>query len=246
MAHRILALWAAPRSISTAFERMMMARGDHVVEHEPFSAHYYLGPERTSRRFSDRAPEPWHHRDQIRSSIEQRARRSPIFFKDMAYHVHGFADRSFLGRFVNTFIVRDPAEALPSLFHMWPDFTDEEAGYEALWHLFEQARDLTDQTPAVIDSKDLVHDPTATVRAYCDTVGLRFMPESMEWEAASPPEWKTWDSWHADAKKSTGFSRPAKKERYAAIADEPRLTEAHTACQPYYRRLFEARLRIPV
>ena len=32
-----LALWSAPRSRSTAFERMMRARGDFTVLHEPFS-----------------------------------------------------------------------------------------------------------------------------------------------------------------------------------------------------------------
>ena len=33
----VLALWSAPRCRSTAFERMMMERGDRVVVHEPFS-----------------------------------------------------------------------------------------------------------------------------------------------------------------------------------------------------------------
>ena len=33
----ILVLWAAPRSRSTAFFRMMAERGDHTVLHEPFS-----------------------------------------------------------------------------------------------------------------------------------------------------------------------------------------------------------------
>jgi hypothetical protein len=33
----LLALWSAPRSRSTAFERMMMERGDFRVVHEPFS-----------------------------------------------------------------------------------------------------------------------------------------------------------------------------------------------------------------
>ncbi len=54
MVNRIIALWAAPRSVSTAFERMMMERGDHAVVHEPFSAHYYLSSARTSDRFRDR------------------------------------------------------------------------------------------------------------------------------------------------------------------------------------------------
>lgn len=40
--HAIYALWIHPRAISTALERVMMARGDLKILHEPFS--YFLGP----------------------------------------------------------------------------------------------------------------------------------------------------------------------------------------------------------
>ncbi len=241
--NRILALWSAPRSVSTAFERMMMARGDHEVIHEPFSAHYYLSEERSSARFPD-APDPRHRHDEILETITARARHRPVFVKDMAYHIRGVADRLFAARFVNTFIIRDPAEALPSLFHMWPDFTGEEAGYEAVRHLFELACGLGKQPPAVIDAADLLRAPESTVRAYCDAVDIPFLPEAMAWQATSPPQWKMWDAWHADAKASTSFRAPAKK-RYRSVTDEPRLAEAHAACLPHYRRLRAARIRVP-
>lgn len=38
----IIALWTHPRSISTAFERVMMERGDFKILHEPFSYLYYV------------------------------------------------------------------------------------------------------------------------------------------------------------------------------------------------------------
>ena len=38
----IVALWTYPRTISTAFERVMMERGDFEVLHEPFSYLYYV------------------------------------------------------------------------------------------------------------------------------------------------------------------------------------------------------------
>lgn len=240
----ILALWSAPRSVSTAFERMIMARRDHAVVHEPFSAHYYLSAGRTSDRFRDRQPEPRHHQTEILARVVERARRGPVFFKDMAYHVRRFADSAFLSRFVNTFIIRDPAEALPSLFHVWPDFTDEEAGYAALGHLFELVVEARGKAPAVIDSGDLLRDPEATVRAYCRATGLPFLPEAMTWEAGSPPEWEMWDAWHADAKASTTFQKPSKKP-YLSIEDDPRLAEVYAACRPHYRRLREARIRVP-
>ena len=41
--HRILALWAVPRSTSTAFEWMMRMRGDMTCFHEPFGEAWYQG-----------------------------------------------------------------------------------------------------------------------------------------------------------------------------------------------------------
>ncbi|MCP4301768.1 MAG: sulfotransferase family protein, partial [Gammaproteobacteria bacterium] len=41
--HKILALWATPRSTSTAFEWMMRMRGDMTCFHEPFGEAWYQG-----------------------------------------------------------------------------------------------------------------------------------------------------------------------------------------------------------
>ena len=82
---------------------MMMARGDHAVFHEPFSAHYYFSAERSSEPYPDRRPEPRHHQAKVLASTTAEARRRPVFFKDMAYHVRGFAGRRFMARFVNQY-----------------------------------------------------------------------------------------------------------------------------------------------
>ena len=48
-----VALWAVPRSVSTALERVFVERGDFKVFHEPFSASYYYSTERRSNRFAE-------------------------------------------------------------------------------------------------------------------------------------------------------------------------------------------------
>ena len=48
-----VALWAVPRSVSTAFERVFIERDDAEVLHEPFSQACYHGPDRRSGRFDD-------------------------------------------------------------------------------------------------------------------------------------------------------------------------------------------------
>ena len=54
--HPIIALWTHPRSISTAFERVMMERGDLKILHEPFSYLYYVdgGDATISQQYSIR------------------------------------------------------------------------------------------------------------------------------------------------------------------------------------------------
>ena len=39
-AHKIEIMMTVPRTVSTAFERSMMARGDHKVFHEPWNSEY--------------------------------------------------------------------------------------------------------------------------------------------------------------------------------------------------------------
>jgi hypothetical protein len=55
-----IALWAVPRSLSTAFERVFVERDDLEVLHEPFSASYYYSEERLSDRYSDVEPQAQH------------------------------------------------------------------------------------------------------------------------------------------------------------------------------------------
>lgn len=51
--------------------------------------------------------------------------KQPVFLKDMAYQVRPIAHQDFLSNFENTFLIRNPAKALKSLFERWPDFTLE-------------------------------------------------------------------------------------------------------------------------
>ena len=66
--------------------------------------------------------------DQIWKAAEER----PVFVKDMAYHALGVLDADLLSGFENSFLVRHPSATLRSLSRNWPDFTDEEAGWQSL------------------------------------------------------------------------------------------------------------------
>jgi hypothetical protein len=205
--NRVIALWAVPRSVSTAFERMMRARGDFEVLHEPFVAYYYYSEERANEHFSEGVePDPSHDWRAILGRIQDEAQRGQVFFKDMAYQVSRCASPEFLANFENTFLTRDPEESLRSLFRLLPEATVEETGFEQQLRLMRMAGELTGEPPVLVDAGQLRSDPVAAVERYCGQVGIEFLPDALEWQEGEPDEdWRPWRNWHREAIESTGF-----------------------------------------
>jgi sulfate adenylyltransferase len=226
-----VALWAVPRSISTAFERVFVERDDFEVLHEPFSASYYYGEDRLSDRFGDAEPRAEYNYDSVVEDIF-RPREQRVFLKDMAYHARRLVSPEFASRFVNTFIVRDPKYVLMSLYKMWPDFTLEETGYQDLHRLFKYATEAGEDV-AVVDAMTFSENPAGVLAAYCEHLEVPFTAGSLTWESGEVSEWDNWEGWHEAAESSTGIE-PAERL-------DPQLPEeleaAYEHCLPYYYEL---------
>ncbi|MDQ3863995.1 MAG: sulfotransferase family protein [Actinomycetota bacterium] len=232
-----IALWAVPRSVSTALERVFVERGDFKVFHEPFSASYYYSPERRSDRFAGTEPKEEYRYEKILKRMLE-VEEKPVYFKDMAYHVAGFMSAEFISRFTNTFIIREPTPVIASLYRFWPDFTLEEAGYEQQHRLFDLAV-KNGEDPAVVDAADLTGDPEGTIRAYCEKLDVEFMPEALSWESGEVPGWEMWTEWHEEAQESTGIkSQPLEDDMEIPAS----LQGVYEHCLPYYKELHEKRL----
>jgi hypothetical protein len=233
MSHRVILLWTVPRSVSTSFERMISARGDHIVFDEPFSRSYYYGPDRRSPRYTETMPAS--AAEDVLESIEQAALEGPVFVKDMAYHAAKLLGPELLERFDNCFLVRDPAATLRSLARRWPDFTDEEGGWG---HLDEAARitESLGQPTVVLDADLLCSNTEEVVEEWCERMGLPYDPDALTWEPGMRPEWELWGDWHASTARSTGFGE-LRSPPPPPTPDEPRLRESYQAALPVYRRL---------
>jgi hypothetical protein len=226
-----VALWAVPRSISTAFERAFVERDDFEVFHEPFGDSYYYSEERLSNRYSDVEPSAEHNYEHVLARIlEPREKR--VFVKDMAYHAKGLMGPEFVSHFVNTFIVRDPKYVLASLYKMWPDFTPEEAGYEQLYRLFRLATEAGEEV-VVVDAMTFSENPMGVLSTYCEHVGVPFRSDYLSWQPAEVPEWERWDEWHDKAQESTGIE-PAERRDPAL---PKKLQEVYERCLPVYYQL---------
>jgi len=243
---KILSLWATPRSRSTAFMWMMQNRGDFVVLHEPFGPSAYYSEDRLFQLREDFQPKPEYNYELVLENIILMSKKKQVFVKDFpCYFIH-IVDEQFLSLFQHTFLLRDPAQMLPSYFHKWPDLTFEETGYQQLDQLFETVVSFTGEIPPLIDAGDLVQDPTSTLQFYCESIGIPFMPEALTWE---PPKekikeisWCEGGTWVETVSASQGFGETINSQ-YLKVNDNERLKSLYDLCLPYYEKLYGYRLR---
>jgi hypothetical protein len=239
----IYALWTHPRSISTAFERVMIERGDLKILHEPFSYYYYVRQDGAT--IDQQYVDPEHPTDftGIKDHIRTSANNKPAFFKDMCAHCYDelVQDEVFLTQLHNTFLIRDPAKAIASYYAMNPEVTVEEIGLRQICGIFEKVAAMTGDTPIVVDADDLEEDPDGIIRAYCRQLGLPFMPDAMSWAPEHQDEWEIWKDWHMDAAQSTGIQKSM--ERFAVtIENSDHLKHMYDEMWPFYERMYRHRI----
>jgi len=245
--HKIVALWAIPRSTSTAFEWMMRQRGDLECLHEPFGEAWYQGEEPLWQRFqSGDATTPGLTLDTVWDDIQIRAAKGPVFLKDFPHYINHMWTPGFLSNFTHAFLIRDPAKTITSMHHKWPDFHEGEVGFPEQRALFDLLWALNGAPPPVIDSDDLLENPHEMTRAFCNAVDIPFLPEALTWEPGGDPSAHSWwdgGSFHGNLAKSTGLT--AQPRKYLDLADcAPRVRQVYRRMKPHYDRLHECRLTV--
>lgn len=245
MSHPIIALWSHPRSMSTAFERIMRSRGDLACLHEPFMYDYYVHRSTKVMPHFDVQPEhPVSYAD-IRALIMKKAEDGPVFFKDMSYYVmpHILDDTDFLGRITHSFLIRDPMASIVSYAKLDPDVSLDEIGLEAQW---QQAQALRARGLPVIvaQSEKVQNSPAGQMRAYWRAVGLDDKPRALQFADDVPADWQQVSGWHADVMASKSIlpwtdADIAKTEKQFAklVAKAPHFAEFHAHHAPYHAKL---------
>lgn len=94
-----------------------------------------------------------------------------------------------------------------------------------------------------MDGDELSSSPAATVAAYCDAVGIPFLPDALQWEAGSMPDWAPFSRWHEKAAASTGFVETSSEPVPDELSGRAAAYVAHHA--PFYERLRSARRSAP-
>ena len=242
--HNTLALWAVPRSTSTAFEWMMRMRGDLNCFHEPFGEAWYQGEEPLWPRVQeDSVRTPGLTLDSVWETLKQAAARGPVFTKDFPHYIINRCTDDFLDFFNHSFLIRDPAKTITSMYKHWPDFHEDEMGFTEQRQLFDKVCDKYGKAPTVIDSDDLLTNPRTMVELYCNSVGIPFIEEALSWEAGARDEVSWWDggSFHENLRNSTGLV--AQERKYVDISETSlRVQELYHKVLPHYEYMYGHRL----
>ncbi|MDH3634170.1 MAG: sulfotransferase family protein [Gammaproteobacteria bacterium] len=242
--HKILVLWATPRSTSTAFEWMMRMRGDMTCFHEPFGEAWYQGEDARWPRIKPDTPRtPGLTFDSVWQELKLAAGKGPTFSKDFPHYIEHLWSDEFLDHFNHSFLIRDPAKVATSMYKHWPDFVLKEIAFVEQRALFDRMTDKLGRPLPIIDSDDLLENPHGIVRAYCNAVGITYMEEALSWEPGQRDEvsWYDGGSWHANLRDSTGL-KPQPRQ-YIDISETPdRVREIYETVLPHYQHLYQCRI----
>uniref|UniRef100_L2GAV1 Uncharacterized protein n=1 Tax=Colletotrichum fructicola (strain Nara gc5) TaxID=1213859 RepID=L2GAV1_COLFN len=219
-----------------------MARRDKLAcVHEPFGDAFYYGPERIGERFENDADgreksgfAETTYAD-VLSQIEEAGKEGGkrIFVKDMAQYL--IPPNGGKAAIVPSAVDVPPSAPAPDyLFPVPPldkmtgfyNFMPSEAGYAELRTLFDflvKERIVDESNLLVVDADDLLDDPEAIIRAYCQHVGLDFTDNMLNWgeedTKIAQEKFAKWTGFHEDALGSTSL-RPRNKAHKKVITRE--------------------------
>jgi len=248
----IIFLWAHPRSMSTAIERVMRERGDLDCLHEPFLHYYYLNrTDRTLPHFDSDAAHPQSYQA-TRDLVLRRAQKAPVFAKDMSYYVMPeiLQDREFCLRLRHCFLVRNPMHAILSYYRLDADVSVREIGIEQQWRQLQGLLELGIDDSIVLRAEDVQRDPAAVMRMFWQALGLDYRASALDWEqSAPPPDWQYVSGWHRSVSASKGIrtlsstEEQARTEEFEQLCRQaPQLRDYLHHHLPYYRKLCECSL----
>jgi hypothetical protein len=230
MHSNLLFLWGTPRSMSTAFLRMMVERGDHEVFHEPFSSIVVQGWTVVGDRTVT-------SHDELLKLLEERAGEHRVFVKETTeydYLTTGGDRIPQVGQ--HTFIIRDPRRVIPSHYAMNPDMVCDEIGYGYQVEMARRVREWTGVRPYVVEAEELLTDARDAVERYCRHTGMPFLESSLSWQPGDQTVWSRTSQWHRDTAGSSCFTRP-ERDYEATVENDRFLYECYWHHRPYYHVL---------
>src|SRR5207248_8652843 len=178
-----IAMWSAPRNISTAMMRAWGNRPDTAVIDEPFYA-YYL---KATGKLHPGADEviavgavDWRQVIAHLTGPVPSGKRV-LFQKQMTHHLLPEIDREWLRTVTNCFLIRDPREVIASYIKKREAPALEDLGFLQQAEILDFVRTRTGSIPPIVDAKDVLENPERMLRLLCEGVGIEFSESMLSW-----------------------------------------------------------------
>ena len=238
-----ICMWSGPRNISTAMMRSFENRSDCAVSDEPFYA-AYLAETGLDHPMRDEvlASQPTDWRAVATHLAGPAPGGAKVWYqKHMTHHMLDGFGLDWADGAVNAFLIRDPARVLASYVVKRGEVTLADIGVERQRELFEREADRLGAPPPVVEGRDVLADPAATLGRLCAALGVAFDPAMLAWPAGPRDSDGVWaPAWYDAVERSTGFGPPPDETAPPALTDD--LRRIAEAARPHYERLVAFRL----
>ena len=229
-----IAMWSGPRNISTAMMYSFGNRADCVAWDEPFYGAYLKtsGLVHPMRDEIIRACKTdWQDIEDVcvRDSIK------PVFYqKHMTQHMLPNADRKFIRRLTNAFLIRSPEKVLASYAKKHEQVTLHAIGFVEQAEIFDLVCDHLGYAPPVIDADLFLSAPEATLKKLCAALNITFDPAMLHWSKGPKSFDGVWaPHWYNAVWQSTGFEKPTDR----GVTLESSLLKVADEARPHYEKL---------
>jgi hypothetical protein len=140
---------------------------------------------------------------------------------------------------INCFLIRDPREVISSYIKKREDPALDDLGFVQQAEIFDSVRTRTNAVPPVVDAKDVLQNPEATLRLLCEAVGVEFSNSMLSWPSGLRDTDGIWARhWYNEVAKTTSF-QPYRPRHH----DVPeKLSELYERCRNCYEKLYQHRL----
>ena len=237
-----IAMWSGPRNLSTAMMRSFGSRRDTVVSDEPFYGAYLKA-----------TGDPQPMADEVMESMDcdwssvARTMTGPSpggasvwYQKHMAHHMVGPIAHDDLAGLRHAFLIRDPARVVASYAAKRIAVRPDHLGTHRQVEYFDREADRLGHAPPVIDSADVLRDPTGTLQQLCRALDIDWEAAMLAWDPGPRDTDGIWAShWYDSVMSSTGFGPP--DERQLSLDAEAQAVV--DACRPDYDYLSRFALR---
>jgi hypothetical protein len=197
---------------------------------------------------------------EIKNKVYEFAKTKITFVKECTYHALDYYinDMEFMNRVVHTFQIRNPKYVILSFWKVIGGqraLKIEDIGPVASSIMFRKCTECKlhaldgGKTPLVIDGDDFQNDPEGIMAAWCDAVGVEYMPQAMNWSPEWRPEYNHCKGFYGDVSQSTCVKKNVEAFMYdervveCIFEDLPMLKLLYDYTMPYYEEIYPYRLK---